>query len=303
MLLWMAVAALAASETDCATGAPGGGIAVVERSHPGGWRIHETADFQIWSRSSVVDGAAVARQCEAWRAALQTNWVGGPSPGSWNPKCQVVAHATVEEYNQALGSLNDRSVGCTTLKIDQGRVVCRRIDLRADAAGWTSSALPHELTHVVIADRLDRRNLPPWADEGMAALAEPEDKQALRLAALERARDRGRVYRVRDLLRLRQPPRPDYRDAFYGQSVSLVRFLVQRETPLRFVEFAETAAEIGHDAALRTVYSIRNAEHLEQEWRSWTLAQAERDRPAVRPTEAAAVQVAGAGRGAVPTQE
>ena len=304
-MLWIAVAALAACGRDCAPGAPAGCTCVARRHHPAGWQVHETANFQVWSRPSTVDGRGLAKNCEAWRAALQTNWFGEASAGSWEPKCQIVIHPTVAEYNQALGCVNDRSVGCTTLKIDEGRVVCRRIDLRADASEWMFSALPHELTHVVVADRLDRRSLPPWADEGMAALAEPDETRARRFNALQQARDSGHLYRVRDLLRLRQPPRPEYRHAFYGQSVSLVRFLVQRDTPRRFVEFVQITADRGDDAALKEVYGIRDADHLEQIWRSWTPMPAAtmRSRPGVLLDTISLGQASGAGRRAIPTQQ
>ena len=235
----------------------------------GEWLLQETSNFRVWSQLPASEHQALAESCEALRSESQASWFGDAPAGSWEPKCQVVVHPTVQGYNRALGSLNGRSVGCTTLKIDGGRIVYRRIDLRADAPDWQSSALPHELTHVVVAGHLDRGCLAPWADEGMAALAEPVAKQALRVAALGQARSSGRVYGIRELLSLTQPPRPEYRNAFYGQSVSLVRFLVEYASRKQFVEFLEVSAVRGQEPALAEVFGIRDADELEQLWLAW----------------------------------
>jgi hypothetical protein len=37
--------------------------------------------------------------------------------------------------------------------------------------------LPHEITHVVLADRFNTKPMPRWADEGMAVLTEPVEKK------------------------------------------------------------------------------------------------------------------------------
>jgi hypothetical protein len=52
---------------------------------------------------------------------------------------------------------------------------------------WMTSALPHELTHVVLAEKFTRKQIPRWANEGMAILSEPAARQATRRAAMQRA--------------------------------------------------------------------------------------------------------------------
>lgn len=271
-MLWIALITTAVGQpVDTANHDGASGCSCVARQYcRGTWVVQETTNFRIWSRLPVEQGTALAEDCEAARAELRKKWFSEESTGIWVPKCEIVVHSTIGEYNQALGCVNDSSVGCTTLKVDGERVVYRRIDLRVDAPDWKTSALPHELTHAVVADCLDRRTLPPWADEGMAALAEPQVKKARRLDRLDLAVRRGNVYRLRDLLKLRQAPSVEYRDAFYGQSVSLVSFLVERETPEAFVRFLQLAGERGHQAALQEVYDFASDDQLEQHWRSWS---------------------------------
>lgn len=56
---------------------------------------------------------------------------------------------------------------------------------------------------------------------------------------------------------------------FYGQSVSLVAFLVDSKTPVDFTRFVTVALEHGEEAALQEVYGIAGAEQLERHWLAW----------------------------------
>ena len=231
-------------------------------SQSGAWLIQETANFRVCSLLSEQATGDLGRLCEKWRAAHAAKWLGDGTLGPWTPKCEIVVWRTVNEYSQALGRPGDRSVGCATCQIDGERVVSRRIDLRGDAPDWWRSALPHELTHVVLASRFAGRLLPPWADEGIAVLAEPEFKRAQRAAALEKARRTGLTYRVDQLLNLRTPPEPARRDAFYGQSAELVEFLLSRGSVADLVLLLEKSDAGGLGAALRDVYGIRGIPEL-----------------------------------------
>ena len=260
------VVAAATAQTDAA----GAECSCVSRQYcHGTWLVQETPNFRIWSRLPADQATALASYCEANRAEISRKWSGQSPEAAWVPKCEIVVHSTIAEYNRALVCINNQSVGCTTLKIDQGRAVYRRIDLRTDASGWKDSALPHELTHVVAADLFDRSRLPPWIDEGIASLAEPQSKQEERQQALNRAFAAGRTLTIKALLELRQAPGPEFRDAFYGQSVSLVAFLVQSRTSAEFARFVNLALERGEEAALNEVYGIRGVGQLERRWLAW----------------------------------
>ncbi len=64
------------------------------------------------------------------------------------------------------------------MQLKSGVIANRRIDLLVDKQGALTS-LPHELTHVVLADCFAGRQPPLWLDEGVAMLADTHDKQML----------------------------------------------------------------------------------------------------------------------------
>jgi len=76
----------------------------------------------------------------------------------------------------------------------------------------------------------------------------------------------GTALRVVEILKLEEFTSPGQVAAFYGQSLSLVSFLVQREDPGRLLDFADATMEIGYDRALREYYGINGVVAFEQEW-------------------------------------
>ncbi|MGE0374924.1 MAG: hypothetical protein AB7Q45_05875 [Planctomycetaceae bacterium] len=207
--------------------------------------------------------AELSTRCERLKAEIESALsIGEVRP--WNPLCDVIVHASLREYQRALGADVGDSVGCATMQYDQGRVVSRRIDLRLDGDDWQVDALPHELTHVVVADWLGNRRIPPWLDEGLGVLSESNTKRQFRAAAYTAALRRSAVYSVPDLVHLRSFPQPDDRDAFYVQIAGLVRLLIDRSGPDEFERFAHTVLSADVDRALRQTYHIRGLDELER---------------------------------------
>ncbi len=90
--------------------------------------------------------------------------------------------------------------------------------------------LPHEVTHVVLADLFPSQQIPRWADEGMAVLAEPHSEQRLRAADLDKPLTSGQLFKLNELMVMDYPD-GKYWSLYYAQSVSLTRFLVDQEAP------------------------------------------------------------------------
>ena len=128
------------------------------------------------------------------------------------------------------------------------------------------SVLPHEVTHTIFASHF-RRPLPRWADEGAATLADTSDKQERHRKDLRKALAEGTTFSAASLVTTDEFPRIDRWGTFYGESVSLTKFLVERESPVRFVSFIEAAASKGYDKALKDTYGIKNLAKLDHEWR------------------------------------
>lgn len=237
-----------------------------------GWLVQESASFRVFCRTDFRDAKRLPAACEALRRQLQETWL-GESGSDWSPRCDIVLHAGVAGYVRELGPGSQQSSGCATIDIEKGRVVKRRVDLRADADDWMSTSLPHELTHVVLADRFADRQIPRWADEGMAILSEPVTRQAVRRSAMQRALTRAPRYAAGDLLALRDYPAGDRRDMFYGQSASLVAYLIERDSPAEFLEFLQIGQRQGFERALTDVYGIRTTADLDARWRPQLLDQ------------------------------
>jgi len=227
-----------------------------------GWNIQQTENFRVCTRDERLDVDHLPALCESLRQRLAEAWLGDSSPLSWTPRCDVIVHASLREYQQTLGPDIGQSVGCATMKVDGERIISRRIDIRVDADTWQEDALPHELTHVLLSARFGGRRLPPWMDEGIGVLSESARKQQLRAAAFETSARRGILYQPTELLALQTFPRPEYREAFYAQSAALVQELVDRGSPGEFLAFMELALDGSSTHAMRQLYGIDDASRL-----------------------------------------
>ncbi len=128
------------------------------------------------------------------------------------------------------------------------------------------STLRHELAHIItaIAGEGPFGDLPAWLNEGTAVYAQGDPEGFG--DAVERAIDRGNVLSVRSLTSYQGDP--DKVGLFYGQSWSLVSFLIDTYGEDDFAAlFAEMKGGVTTDSALNTVYGF-DQDGLENEWRA-----------------------------------
>lgn len=225
-----------------------------------------TANFHISTTRSDLSLKTIAQQCERDRTKLLNRWLGAAEPGDakvWSPCCEIVIHAKRNDYVAFLGAAAGSSVGCTTISVQHKKISQRRIDVRSDAADWITDALPHELTHVILADRFGNTPLPLWADEGMAVLSESESKRRKRLDAAIRCENRLRSVSAGELLFDDSLARSSRVDAFYCRSSQLVSLLVERQDGPTFVRFIEQAMAQGYERSLQQHYSIESVGRLQ----------------------------------------
>ena len=128
------------------------------------------------------------------------------------------------------------------------------------------SALPHELTHVILADLFNGRQPPRWIDEGIAVLADQASKQQLHQRDLKLAFDNQATFSAGELLLSENYPQAKRMGTFYGQSASMVAFLAQREDPAKLILFTRRVLEQGYDVALREIYQIDGISAFERLW-------------------------------------
>jgi tetratricopeptide (TPR) repeat protein len=229
-----------------------------------GWQVVETANFRIFHNQPLELVEKVGDNAERSRAGVETRWFAGTS-GAWEPKCDIYLHATAQDYARKTGQYN--SPGHSTIRVDGGRLIERRIDLHCDEANMLAAVLPHETTHVVLAGQFGGRLVPRWADEGMAVLTEPRDKVEKHLSNLPRCKQQHKLYHLEDLMHLEAYPNDRGGvNAFYAQSVSLVSFLSAQRSEQEFTLFLRESLRYGYEKALERHYGLRSFADLERRW-------------------------------------
>ncbi len=238
---------------------------------PGNWQVRETPSFRIMHADAEL-AEKVAQIAEATHEAQTRRWTGSAARGPWSPKCDIYLYPTARIFSQMTGQ-PEPSPGFSTMGMSAGRIIARRINLRADHPNLLAAVLPHEITHVVLADLFPVQQIPRWADEGMAVLSEPNTEQRLRAADLEEPLSSGKLFKLEDLMAMDYPD-GRYWGLYYAQSVSLTRFLVEQGTPAQFVQFVQSAQRRGPEAELRRVYQIDGFADLQKRWLTYARGQA-----------------------------
>jgi len=228
------------------------------------WHVTETKNFRVLNYAAHPVSHDAGAACEALRAQLVEQW-GCQADAIWAPKCDVVLHPNSESYLREVGQGGRPTVASSLVDRQRGKIALRRIDIREEHSPWQTTALGHELTHVVLADRFAARPLPRWIDEGTAILADSPKKQVRHWQEVKSAMAVGRHFRALELVSLVDYPAQHRWGTFYGQSAALVEFLVARSGHATFLTFVEQALDQGYETALRQTYQLSMAE-LERDW-------------------------------------
>jgi hypothetical protein len=226
----------------------------------------ESHNCRVDCHAPALDARVIIQQCEAWRSKLLATWRPDEEHKAWSVPCQVVVHASRASYLAAVGRGGQTSFGSTWIDFAGAAVSKRRIDLLPDAEGELT-ALGHEMTHVVVADCFGGKQLPRWADEGMAILADHPHKRRLHQRDLQVGLAQQQAFSCVELLTLGDYPPAGRIPAFYGQSASVVALLCRRKPPALFVKFVQRSLQVGNPTALHEVYGLNGLHELEQLWR------------------------------------
>jgi hypothetical protein len=236
------------------------------------WQILNTESFRVMH----FDAAAARRVvnlAEAARLGLIRRWTGTRQPSAWRPRCDLYLYPTNKLLVYMTGGRRKAgSARAVPSRLYRGRVLARRINLALDDRRVLTATLPHELTHIIIRDLVQKP--PLWANEGIAISSEPVRDQRLYSALLARHLRRGPLYPVKTVMTAHRYPERRYVHLFYAQSASLVRYLrslgrrdepaVQRNA--RLLRFLNSASKVGVEAALRQVYAIGGYPDLQRRW-------------------------------------
>ena len=102
----------------------------------------------------------------------------------------------------------------------------------------------------MLADLFTEKQIPGWADEGMAVLAEPVSNRPP--PACGGPLEQNRLFRLSELMAI-DYPNAECGVADYAQSVSLTQFLVELASPEQFVAFVKRADHQGIEQASERV--------------------------------------------------
>ncbi|HTU21412.1 MAG TPA: hypothetical protein VMG10_25470 [Gemmataceae bacterium] len=229
-----------------------------------GWHAAETVNFRLCHQGTRSLAEAVLQKAERTRSAQQKKWFGRVG-ADWNPKCRIVLYPSGEDYSQATGAPVNPAGGHTDVRAEEGRVLSRCIHLHGMRSFLLKGVVPHEVTHAVLAGRLGSGQVPRWADEGMAILAEAQAQIDVHFRYLPRWRADDALFSMRALVEMRDYPEPRSVGAFYAQSVSLVDFLTREKGAPHFAAFVRDGDRDGYAASLRKHYGWSFAE-LERRW-------------------------------------
>lgn len=213
-------------------------------------------------------GRVIVEAADRIRQRAFAELLGVPEPAAWVAACEIHVHATPDDFAAAVGGSPAAARGATSLEFAADRVSLRRIDVMGDGAEIVPDALAHEIVHVVLAERFTAAAPPRWADEGLALLFDPHQKQHDHDADFREAHRRGLAWSLEDLLALEEYPAEVARQrVYYGQSAALVRWLIARRDAATFVRFIEDAAAVGTAAALDRHYDFGSVDSLELAWK------------------------------------
>lgn len=211
--------------------------------------------------------AAIAARAAATRRDIAAVLLGEDAPRPWSPPCTIHVHGDRAGFARAVPGAPVAAGGATSIEFVGDAVSLRRIDVVDAPDADRPPALDHELVHVVLADRFPAAPPPRWADEGLATLFDQPAKRQGHEADFRAAVAHGQAWRVADLLTLDLDPADAIRQrVFYGQSASLVRWLLARRDGPTFLRFLDDAAAHGAPRALATHYAVGSVAELERAW-------------------------------------
>jgi len=206
----------------------------------------------------------VAAAAEKHRNAIFERW-SGPAGGAWTPKCEIAIHATATDYARETKQTAERT-GHATVKLAEGKVLERRLDLRADDESLLTDTLPRELTHIILADLFPFTPPPKWAEEGMAVLAASPDELGRYARTMAKCARDGKLFTVAALLEMKEFPAAEKITGFCCGSVSLTEYLVKLKGEKHFTTFLRDCQRYGSASALKRQYGVESPKALQDAW-------------------------------------
>jgi hypothetical protein len=212
---------------------------------------YRTKNFVVEASTQPI-AERVGQWAEHYRKEKAIQWLGKEMP-PWGQPCPLRVKVS---YNG--------SGGATSFVFDRGQILSMQMEIEGTLERLIASVLPHEVTHTVLAYHF-RQPVPRWADEGGSVLSEDEvERQRHDQLVRQILNTPGRAIPLKRLFTLTQYPRDVM--VLYAEGYSVTNFLVSKSSRGAFLNFLADGMRGGWDEALKTHYSYRNVEELEQAW-------------------------------------
>jgi hypothetical protein len=217
-----------------------------------------TLNFSVQNLDSGV-ARQIGEAAEKYRKQIAREWLGEEMPVRTD-RCpiQVTIHA-------------GRVGGASRFNYNGGKVITQSMRVEGSLETVLSGVLPHEMTHVVLAHAIGRP-VPRWADEGAACLSEDETSRKQREQRQKECLDGSRLVPLARLFVMTDYPADI--PAFYAQSCSIAKFLIEKKDRPTFLAFVREGSESGWDASAKKHYDYEDLSTMEAAW----LAQLKRTR-------------------------
>lgn len=234
------------------------------------WRSVTTSSFRVLYLSDEPVARQVADAAEKTRTRQQRLWHGGAARAPWSPRCDIYLYPSNRLLVQMSGGdAKSGSAAARPSRLLRGRMLQRRMNLAADDWQLLDSTLPHEVSHIIVAQLLGDRPVPLWANEGLAMLNETKRSRRRFERVLQRYRVRGQLFPLRTLTSMERYPDAEFNRLYYAQSLGLVRFLLSLGDRSQLLSLLR--AGIGPrvvEQALRQHYGV-GFEELTRGWLQW----------------------------------
>jgi len=222
------------------------------------WQIVKSPHFLVMHTGAEVLAQSVSDKAEAYYSTIaadlgftryQNFWV-------WDNRVRILIYPSARIFAEA----------CQAPVWAVGRASHSRHEIASyqqSGPGFLSSLLPHEMTHLILADFMAPATVPLWLTEGFAQW-EQDGRKSIRLAP-------GQGFTLKDLLvaDIRQDSDQQRVAIFYAQSASVVGFMIGQYGGTAFGTFCKALRDgKTTEAALVTAYSsdIPSLDVLEQKW-------------------------------------
>lgn len=222
------------------------------------WQLVKSSHFLVMHTGDERLAKSVSDKAETYYSTIaadlgftryQNFWV-------WDNRVKILIYPTAKAFAEA----------CQAPAWASGRASYERHEIASyqqSGAGFLTSLLPHELSHLILSDFMGNARVPLWLTEGFAQW-EQEGRKVTGFGP-------GKGFTLKDLMAadVRQDADPQRVAVFYAQSASVVGFMIRTYGGTAFGSFCKALRDGKTlEAALAAAYAadLPALDALEQKW-------------------------------------